>query len=214
MAIETSIPAGNQAAALPPPTEDERVLRARLSVQPNISAGMTVNAYKGDAAWEKIDGSTLMAVVKAKIEQSKGGDLGGLEAMLVGQAIALDAIFSALAARAASQTQIQCHETYLGLAMRAQAGSRATIQAVIDLKFPRQTTFIKQANVTKNGPQQINNTGPTSRAKEIKAVPANKVLRGAKRELLMDTRAESQAITGRPRMAAVDKVYRAKVPRG
>jgi hypothetical protein len=42
------------------------------------------------------------------------------------------------------------------LALKAQAQSRATIQALIELKYPKQTNFVKQANIA-NGHQQINN---------------------------------------------------------
>ena len=40
--------------------------------------------------------------------------------------------------------------------MKAQSQSRATISALVDLKYPRQATFVKQANIAK-GPQQVNN---------------------------------------------------------
>jgi hypothetical protein len=47
-------------------------------------------------------------------------------------------------------------ETYLGLALKAQAQSRATITALGELKNPRHATFVKQANIA-HGPQQVNN---------------------------------------------------------
>ena len=47
---------------------------------------------------------------------------------------------------------------FLGLALKAQAQSRATISALVDLKYPRQATFVKQANIA-HGPQQVNNGG-------------------------------------------------------
>lgn len=42
--------------------------------------------------------------------------------------------------------------------MWAQAQSRATIQALVELKYPRQVAFVKQAHIS-HGPQQVNN-GP------------------------------------------------------
>ena len=43
------------------------------------------------------------------------------------------------------------------LALKAQAQSRATISALVDLKYPKQAaTFVKQANIS-NGHQQVNN---------------------------------------------------------
>ena len=44
----------------------------------------------------------------------------------------------------------------MGMALNAQAQSRATISELVDLKYPRQATFVKQSNIA-NGPQQVNN---------------------------------------------------------
>ena len=47
------------------------------------------------------------------------------------------------------------------MALKAQAQIRATNSALVDLKYPRQATFVKQANIA-HGPQQVNNgTAPT-----------------------------------------------------
>ena len=45
---------------------------------------------------------------------------------------------------------------FIGLALKAQAQSRATIPALVDLKHPRPALFVKQANMT-TGTQQVNN---------------------------------------------------------
>lgn len=50
-------------------------------------------------------------------------------------------------------------EAFLGLALKAQAQSRATILTLVDLKYPRQVAFVKQANIA-NGAQQMNNGAP------------------------------------------------------
>ena len=44
----------------------------------------------------------------------------------------------------------------MNLALKAQSQSRATIQAFVELKYPKQTNFVKQANIA-TGHQQINN---------------------------------------------------------
>ena len=65
-------------------------------------------------------------------------------------------IFVSLAHRAQTQ-QLQKHlKSFLRLALKAQAQSRTTISALVELKYPRQATFVKQANIA-HGPQQINN---------------------------------------------------------
>ena len=49
----------------------------------------------------------------------------------------------------------------MNLALKAQAQSRATIQALTELKYPKQATFVKQANIA-NGHQLINNNQNSS----------------------------------------------------
>ncbi len=72
------------------------------------------------------------------------------------QATSLQSIFADLARKAQAQTYLNHFETYLSLALKAQAQSRATITALGELKNPRQATFVKQANIA-HGPQQVNN---------------------------------------------------------
>ena len=76
--------------------------------------------------------------------------------MLISQATALQTIFTSLAGRAQMQEYQKNLESFLGLALKAQAQSRATLSALVDLKYPRQATFVRQANIA-NGPQQVNN---------------------------------------------------------
>jgi len=44
------------------------------------------------------------------------------------------------------------YQTFLGLVFEAQSQSRATISALVDLKYSRHATFVKQANIA-HGPQ-------------------------------------------------------------
>lgn len=138
----------------PGKTEEQAV--AEVALNPAVNAATVVDAYQGNIMGDDVDTDALVATLRASMDKSAAGDLSGLEAMLIGQATALQTIFVSLAKRAHHQ-QYQRHlEAFLGLALKAQAQSRATIQAVIDLKFPRQATFVKQANIA-HGPQQVNN---------------------------------------------------------
>ena len=67
--------------------------------------------------------------------------------MLVSQATALQTMFTSLARRAANQQRLKQFETFMTLALKAQAQSRATESALVDLKYPRQATFVRQANI-------------------------------------------------------------------
>ena len=103
-----------------------------------------------------VDLKELIDQLRDTITEVKGGDLHMLKAMLIIQATALQTIFTSLARRAQEQDYQKNLESFLGLAMKAQSQSRATISALVDLKYPRQATFVKQANIA-NGPQQVNN---------------------------------------------------------
>ena len=75
--------------------------------------------------------------------------------MLISQAIALQAMFADLACQATKQSTVSNTQILTQLALKAQAGSRSTLQALADIKKPRQIAFVQQANVAHN--QQINN---------------------------------------------------------
>ena len=132
---------------------------AKAAILPTLNAALVVHAYQDNLlGWEtSLDG--LAHGLTASMERSKGGDLSTLEDMLIGQATALQTIFTSLARRAQAQTSQRNLEAFLGLALKAQAQSRATITALVDLKHPRQAMFVKQANIA-NGPQQVNNGVP------------------------------------------------------
>ena len=114
------------------------------------------------AAWGKFAGEAdlqeTVTGLHKKVEQIQKGDMGSVEAMLYGQAVALETIFTNLARRSASNAGefIKAADTYMRLALKAQAQCRSTLEALIELKNPRPIAFVKQANIS-NGPQQVNN---------------------------------------------------------
>ncbi|HSW19670.1 MAG TPA: hypothetical protein VLJ86_20800 [Ramlibacter sp.] len=89
------------------------------------------------------------------------GDMTEVESMFLNQAQALQVVFASLAHAASVATKAERHDALLQLALRAQANSRATLAALVDLKFPRQTVIAKQANIASgSAQQQINNGAP------------------------------------------------------
>ena len=164
---KASIQKGEQASSVTPEG------KAQFSLLPSLNAAIVINAYQGNLLGSGSDMFTMINGLRDTFNGVKSGDLDVLEAMLIGQATALQTIFTSLAKRAAHQEQLPHYEVILGLALKAQAQSRATISALADLKYPRQATFVKQANIA-HGPQQVNNgNAPTetqSHAQEIKPV--------------------------------------------
>lgn len=119
------------------------------------------------AEWGKyageVDLSELAKDLQTKVDLVKDGDMKPVEAMLYGQAMALQTIFTNLARRSAMNAgeYIDAADKYMRLALKAQAQCRATLETLSVVKNPM--PYIKQANIA-NGPQQVNNGKSTQYA--------------------------------------------------
>lgn len=200
--METNLP------AVPTPKKK----RGTIITSPCVVAMDVSMAF---ASTSDIDHMDLLNAVIGKWASVKGGSLEPMEEMLVGQAIALQTIFSNLAVRAANQTELTKYQAFFSMAMKAQAQSRATIAALVDLKYPRQVTFVKQTN-TAHGPQQVNNgtaPGESSHTKEL-PIQHNELLEDARNGgTHMDAGATAAAARGNPEMEAMAAIDRPKEPR-
>lgn len=204
--------------------EDPDAVMAALVISPEMSAGMVAHAFTGNTLGDDVAGITqLVDALKDSTRRVNEGDLSSLEGMLVAQATALQGIFTSYAKRAQLQQYQKNLESFMGMALRAQAQSRATIQALVDLKFPRQATFVKQANIA-HGPQQVNNgvvSGP--KADVTEALHAHETNPTEQTKLLEDTSsgstyldlgATSATAGGHRALEAVGAIDRSKKPRG
>jgi hypothetical protein len=108
-------------------------------------------------------------------------------------------MFTSLARTAKAQEQLLQYETHMRFALKAQNQSRATLQALIQLKQPGQTTFVRQANIAQ-GHQQVNNL-----AEKI-ITPQNELL-GAECAKL-DIGATPTAKRANSKVEALDKINR------
>lgn len=131
-------------------------LVAGVMLAPAFNGANVVQAFGKDLINDEAKFFDIADELKSTFKDIKAGDLSGMEQMLVAQATALQTMFTSLALRAQAQTQMPHLEKFMGLALKAQAQSRATIQALVELKYPRQVAFVKQLNTT-TGAQQINN---------------------------------------------------------
>jgi hypothetical protein len=138
--------------------------KAKAATKASINAVMVINAYQGNIMGKDVDITEMVTDMQGKFKEVADGNLSNMEAMLVGQATALQTMFTSLAQRAAGQEHLKQYQTFMILALKAQAQSRATISALVDLKYPKQaSTFVKQANIA-NGPQQVNNGNASASA--------------------------------------------------
>ena len=199
--------------------------RSFLAVEPSINGAAVIHAYQDNIMGADTDMAIFIDRLQETCAQVKSGDLQKMEAMLISQANALQSIFTSLARKAQKQIGQKSFEGVLGLALKAQAQSRATISTLVELKYPRQATFVKQANIAQ-GPQQVNNCAQPdnlgdqpasvcSRGKKSK-VEQNKLLEADHGQpgSWMDTRTAQKTERSDQAMETVDAVHRAKKPRG
>ena len=150
---------------------------AKVSLSASHMAAILADSFSSTIL-PKAEIADVASALRDKITIIQNGDMQPIEAMLIGQAQALQTMFVTLGRMAASKTQLAQYTAFMNMALKAQSQSRATIQALTELKYPKQATFVKQANIA-NGNQQVNNVTSThahAHAKEIEHQP-NELLR-------------------------------------
>ena len=103
-----------------------------------------------------LDVGSLAVTLRAQMQEVQGGDMKRAEAMLYGQAQALQAIFAHMARRSAKQEYMKNVEAFMRFALKAQSQSRATLETLAAIKNPP-VVFARQANINNGGQQQVNN---------------------------------------------------------
>ena len=144
-----------------PNEPSQKKLNAIAVNHPAFMSALVSEKY-GQKIMPELDLYDVMEELKHDMKAVNNGDLKELENMLLGQAKALQTMFVTLARMSTTQEYLKHHNAYATLALKSQAQSRATIQALIELKYPRQVVVTQQANIN-NGNQQINHgTGTTT----------------------------------------------------
>lgn len=126
---------------------------SKMTLLPSVNAAAVIETY--GAPMGKQDIGVLMDSLNGSMEQVWGGDMKRCEAMLLGQAHALQSIFMNLSRRAYTQQFMHQFETHLKLALKAQNQCRATLETLASIKNPP-VAIVRQANIA-HGPQQVNN---------------------------------------------------------
>ena len=137
---------------------------AKMALRPSVNAAAVMVTYTKPLGEQDL--AALVASLSAGMDDLWAGDLKHAEAMLYGQAHALQSIFMNLARRAASQEYLKQWEAYLRMALKAQNQCRMTLETLATIKNPP-VVFARQANINNGGQQQVNNgpaptTTPTS----------------------------------------------------
>jgi hypothetical protein len=141
-----------------------------------------------------------------KVTTIQNGDMKPIEAMLIGQAQALQTMFVTLGRMAAGKTSLPQYTAFMNMAFKAQSQSRATIQALTELKYPKQATFVKQANIA-GGNQQVNNSNASDINAPIRApAPAHaKTIEHKPNELLSEMNNATMDSSGTTTTSDTDK---------
>lgn len=129
---------------------------AELGLSAPALNAITARTFTKGVAGE-IDLTEAVLVMREKAGKVNIGDTSELEATLTAQAVSLDTIFNELARRAALNMgeYLQATESYMRLALKAQAQCARTIEVLATIKNPP-VVFAKQANIA-HGHQQVNN---------------------------------------------------------
>ena len=173
-ATPSKAPKGNLAAEIASDKDqDVERARAKLMLSPAASAAVTSVEYL--KTFGAPDTAALMHTLAESMKQVHGGDMKGVESMLMGQAHALQTIFMHLASRSARCTGLKQLEMDLRLALKAQAQCCRTLEVLSTMKSPP-VMFARQANVT-TGPQQINNGAPAAPGPRLSAQETVDVVR-------------------------------------
>ncbi|MEG8040613.1 hypothetical protein QP166_15155 [Sphingomonas sp. LR60] len=92
----------------------------------------------------------------AECTKARDGDLGAASNMLTAQALTLDAVFTEMLSRATKNVgrYPDAMDRYMRLALKAQAQSRATLEALAKIHQPREQT-VKHVHIDNRGGQAV-----------------------------------------------------------
>ncbi len=120
----------------------------------NINTVTAVN-YVSNAISGEINMTDAVAVMKDKVATVNNGNMQELEGTLTAQIVSLDTVFNSLALKSRDSDTMPKMESYLRLALKAQAQCARSIEVLANIKNPP-IVYAKQANIA-NGNQQVNN---------------------------------------------------------
>lgn len=137
--------------------EEKRLARRRellgtLSVRPEMRHSVAALGYTAPIMGEEAQWSDLTTAYQDQLRAAERGEVGQVSRMLMAQALTLDSIFTRMAERAAANMghHSEAVKQYTNMALRAQANSRATLEALARIHQPREQ-IVKHVNVNEGG---------------------------------------------------------------
>lgn len=139
------------------PDETNRQIAARKMVGPFTRHGLVANeaCSRFLEAFDPADKPGLSEFaheMKARADKAASGDPQATSALLMAQAVTLDNIFTEYARIALVNiaSHMDASERYMRLALKAQANSRSTLEALAKLHQPREQT-VRHVHVNEGG---------------------------------------------------------------
>jgi hypothetical protein len=186
--------------------KQEELSESELFAEASLSAsfmGASLADSFNSAILPKAELCDVASALSDQIKTIQDGDMQPIEAMLISQAHALQTMFVTLGRMAASKTQLAQYTAFMNMALKAQSQSRATIQALTELKYPKQATFVKQANIA-HGHQQVNNGTTAQNDAMLGEQPRAEIISNQPNELL-EVKNGSKKVDRRTTRSAVAK---------
>jgi hypothetical protein len=169
----------------------------------NTNTVTAVN-YVSNTINGEISLTDAVAVMKEKVSEINNGNLQPLEATLTAQITSLDTIFNSLAIKSRCSDTMSKMESYLRLALKAQAQCARSIEVLSSLKNPP-IVYAKQANIA-NGNQQVNNGTLPANSHTGKTVnQQNELLEANNGRTTMDTSTAKRTRRKDKAMATLEK---------
>jgi hypothetical protein len=133
---------------------------AKAVTSPTLAATFTREAFADPSlsGLGKLNWASHWSAITEICEKVNDGDMKRPEAMLIAQAMTLDAIFNRCAALAGHNLveRLPAAEALIRMALKAQGQCTQTLRVLGELKNPKSVAFIKQQN-NAAGHQQVNN---------------------------------------------------------
>ena len=188
-------------------------------VTPAVQSTLLQYLY-GQGERKKQDLAQMKSDTDLMIEKVQRGDMSDIEGLLVAQTLSLNAMFDSFATILLNnRDNIKVMQAVGNMAFKAQSQSRATIEALTALKYPKQVVIAKQANIAQ-GHQQVNNgelsaqyAHTRTQAREI-SNQSNELLEGEHGTKTMDGRTTTITARENPPMETVAAQHRRKNGRG
>ena len=179
-----------------------------LQLSPFLNNALTLQVVAAGNS-DKIDITEAVEVIKEKSQKIIAGDLSELEATLTAQIVSLNTLFNTLTLRFAHSlgNSLKLTETYMRLALKAQAQCARTAEILAAIKNPP-IVFAKQANIAQ-GHQQINNGNQSATHAGKTKNPSNELL-SEDINATLDTRGTIEASGIDKELATVETIDRSK----